>query len=385
MVVRRVALMGGLLIGLSTFQAEFDFGVPQFRMVFHPLLVAFAAAFALVAARLWLGRGGAIGAALFFLLVRGGVSLLVGPVLGETTPALALYLPAALCVEAAALALARRPVALGLAGGLLAGTVGIAGEWAWTQLVFPLPWNDGILPEGLLLGAAAGVAGGVFGALLGLGLRGELPRPAVARPLAVAAMAVLAACVADGLITEGAKGERATIAIGAVRDGAADATVRLDPDSGRDAAWVTATSWQGGGLHVDRLRRVGPGEYRTNEPIPLSGEWKALIRVHAGRQILGVPVRLPADAAIPAEAVPAPRGDVRELTRDTQILQREQKAGVAGWLKVAAPLVVLLLALGFASALAWGVGRVGRSATPPPPAAPQRDRPRSIPREPTPA
>ena len=26
-----VALMGGLLIGLSTFQAEFDFGVPQFR------------------------------------------------------------------------------------------------------------------------------------------------------------------------------------------------------------------------------------------------------------------------------------------------------------------------------------------------------------------
>src|SRR3712207_2586217 len=45
---RRVALMGGLLIGLSTFQAEFDFGVPQFRMVFHPLLVAFAAGFALV-------------------------------------------------------------------------------------------------------------------------------------------------------------------------------------------------------------------------------------------------------------------------------------------------------------------------------------------------
>ncbi len=29
-VMRRVALMGGLLIGLSTFQAEFDFGVPQF-------------------------------------------------------------------------------------------------------------------------------------------------------------------------------------------------------------------------------------------------------------------------------------------------------------------------------------------------------------------
>src|SRR3954452_9675489 len=35
--LRRVGLMGGLLIGLSTFLGEFDFGVPQFRFVFHPL------------------------------------------------------------------------------------------------------------------------------------------------------------------------------------------------------------------------------------------------------------------------------------------------------------------------------------------------------------
>src|SRR4051812_45837321 len=55
--LRKVGLMGGLLIGLSTFQGEFDFGVPQFRMVFHPMLIAFAAAFALTAARLWIGRG----------------------------------------------------------------------------------------------------------------------------------------------------------------------------------------------------------------------------------------------------------------------------------------------------------------------------------------
>ena len=43
--------MGGLLIGLSTFQAEFDFGVPQFHMVFHPVLIAIAAGVALVASR----------------------------------------------------------------------------------------------------------------------------------------------------------------------------------------------------------------------------------------------------------------------------------------------------------------------------------------------
>ena len=65
--LRQVALMGGLLIGLSTFQAEFDFGVPQFRAVLQPALIALAAGVALVAARIWAGRGGALGAAAFFL------------------------------------------------------------------------------------------------------------------------------------------------------------------------------------------------------------------------------------------------------------------------------------------------------------------------------
>src|SRR3954467_10830470 len=32
-----VALTGGFMLGLSTFQAEFDFGVPQFRLIFHPI------------------------------------------------------------------------------------------------------------------------------------------------------------------------------------------------------------------------------------------------------------------------------------------------------------------------------------------------------------
>src|SRR5213078_448530 len=33
------ALIGGLLIGLSTLQGEFDFGVPQFQLIFHPALI----------------------------------------------------------------------------------------------------------------------------------------------------------------------------------------------------------------------------------------------------------------------------------------------------------------------------------------------------------
>src|SRR5262245_16713394 len=48
---RRVFAMGGLLIGLSTFQGEFDFGVPQFQLVLEPIMLAFAAGVVLVAAR----------------------------------------------------------------------------------------------------------------------------------------------------------------------------------------------------------------------------------------------------------------------------------------------------------------------------------------------
>src|SRR5688500_9941664 len=84
--LRRVALSGGLLIGLMVFPVEFDFGVPQFRMVFHPMLIMLSAGVALTATRLWLGGGAAIGAVAFFLLVRGGVSVSVGPVFGQATP-----------------------------------------------------------------------------------------------------------------------------------------------------------------------------------------------------------------------------------------------------------------------------------------------------------
>ena len=114
---RYAAMVGGLLIGLSTFQAEFDFGVPQFRMVFQPILIAFAAAVALVVARLYAGRGGALIAVGYFLAIRGIVSLLVGPVLGETTPDLPLYLGEALILEGLASWLRERPTCSAPIGG----------------------------------------------------------------------------------------------------------------------------------------------------------------------------------------------------------------------------------------------------------------------------
>ena len=96
LMLRRAALGGGFLIGLSTFQAEFDFGVPQFDFLFQPMLIALAASIGLVSARLWGGRGGALAAVAFFVAVRGFVSLMVGGAWGESTPHFPLYLAEAL-------------------------------------------------------------------------------------------------------------------------------------------------------------------------------------------------------------------------------------------------------------------------------------------------
>ena len=159
---------------------------------------------------MWIGRGGAVAAALFFVVLRGVIALLVGPLFGETTPSLPLYLGEALAIELAAVLVARRgPLALGAAGGFLAGTLGFATEWGWTHLAMKLPWEPGILPEAMILAAIAGTAGGLLGALVGCSLRGELPRPAVARPVAALSALALVAVVADGLYDDPAGGARA--------------------------------------------------------------------------------------------------------------------------------------------------------------------------------
>ncbi|MDX6697133.1 MAG: hypothetical protein QOE65_530 [Solirubrobacteraceae bacterium] len=368
---RRVGLMGGLLIGLSTFQAEFDFGVPQFRLVFAPLLVALAAGTALAAARIWIGPGGAIGAALFFLVVRGIISLAVGPILGETTPAMPLYLGSAVLVEGVAVLVAARarPLAFGAASGLVVGTAGFWIEWAWSQAVMPLPWTSDVLPEGLILSTIAGVAGGLIGALIGSALRGELPRPTAARTAFAASVVAVGACVGYGLMTSAPSGTRATVDLADTRPAPhreVRATVRIQPASVADgAAWVQVTAWQGGGLVVDRLKRTGPGEYRSTKPIPVYGDWKALLRLHGGNTLAAVPIYLPRDSAIPAPEVPARAHFTRPFEREVKYLQRERKQDVPGWLFAAASFVVLAIALAFLGALAWGLARVARTGRPP--------------------
>ncbi|HEX2300041.1 MAG TPA: hypothetical protein VHH34_16275, partial [Pseudonocardiaceae bacterium] len=363
--VRRGMIVGGLLIGLSVFQGEWDFGVPQFRMVLQPLLIAMAAACALVAARLWVGPGGTFFAVGFYVLVRGGVGVVVGPLFGEPFATIPMYLAEAVCVELAALLLARRPLALGVVGGVLIGTAGFAAEYAWTQVAFKLQWTPDMLVEGVAMAVAGGVAGGVCGALLAMGLQGRLPRPAVARPLFIGALVVIAAGVANGLVATVPQGVRAEVTVTRVDtpdmlDGG-QAVIRIIPASAVDQpAWLTLTAWQGGELHVDHLVPLGDGTYRTTKLMPLTGDWKTMVRLQDGRALGAVPIYLPADEVIGEPEIPALPQFTRDVIEEKQLMQRELKEGVPSWLWTSASTVVLTTALALVLALGWGVGRVAR-------------------------
>jgi hypothetical protein len=116
---------------------------------------------------------------------------------------------------------------------------------------------------------------------------------------------------------------------------------------------------------VDRLTPTRNGTYRTSEPIPVYGEWKATLRMQTGRSVLAVPVFMPKDTAIPAPEVPAPARFTREFVSDKEILQREAKSGVSPLLTTGAPLVVLAIALSLLLIISLGLARIGRPDQPP--------------------
>jgi hypothetical protein len=96
-----------------------------------------------------------------------------------------------------------------------------------------------------------------------------------------------------------------------------------------------------------------------------------------GDALVGVPVYMPEDRAIPAPAVPAEPSFTREFVRDLELLQRERKEGVAGWLTAAAYLAVAAIAAMLIALLAWALLRLeagGRTPGPPPRARARRER-----------
>jgi hypothetical protein len=380
-----IMLAGAFLIGASTLQAEYDYAVPQFRLLYHPVLIMVAAGIALVPARVRLGRYGAIKAVLFFLAVRGILTLLITPFLGRTLLHFPLYLGAAVAVELAATRVdTDKQLTFGAVAGLGIATLGLATEWAWTHLWMPIPWPSTMLVETLLVAVPAAIAAAVVGGFIARALaEPDQPRQQVPTSFAVAAgVVVIAALVWPIPMTDepGAEVEVVLSDVPADPDGgdAADdgrhvaATISLSPpDLAEEADYLNVTAWQGAdwrhGVHsfADPLERVEEGVYRTTRPIPVHGDWKALIRLHDGRTMVAAPIFMPEDAAIPAEEVPAEDEFVRDFVYGEELLLREMRDAPA-WITGVAYLLTLGILVVWVGGIGWGVRHLRRSGVRPP-------------------
>jgi hypothetical protein len=373
--LRLTTACGGLLIGLSVYQGEFDFGVAQFRLLYDPVLITLAASVALVTARMLGGRGTALSAAVFFLVVRGAIALIVGGPLGEVTPHFPLYLVEALLVEGVAVWLpprgSERPgrsYLCGAVAGALIGSVGVVAEYGWAGLWMPVAWPAHTLPEAIALSLPVGVAGGVLGAFAGGALRLRANTSATPRAWAAAAASLLAIAAVVAFLSHNTvpADARAAVTLTDVRPGAhrtVAATVRFDPPAAvRDADWLMLTAWQGHAKAVVQpMRRIADGVYAGTSPLPVYGSWKAMIRVHRGPAMGSIPIYFPADRAIPVAGIPARDHFVRRFVADRVLLQRERKHGVPGWLWPTASSVVLSLYIGLLALLGWGLARLAGS------------------------
>jgi hypothetical protein len=364
-----VFMAGGFLVGLSTLQGEFDYGVPQFRLVYHPVLLMLAASIGLVVARVFLGKGGALKAALFFIALRGLMSLVIDFGLGRITMHFPLYLAEAAVVELVALRVStNRPVTFGAIAGVTVGTVGLAAEWAWSHLWMPNPWPAELLPEAAILGCAAAVAGGTLGGMIGGSLtaqRGQPIQPAVLAAAGVVALVCLAWPAPMGM----GPTIRANVTLEEVRnapDRTAVITARLDPPDAADhALWFQGLAWQGlnwdrGSSKLVEVEEVSNGVYRTTAPLPVGGDWKSLLRLHVDDRLLALPVYLPEDRAIPAPEVPAPATFERSFVTDKEIVQREAITSNI-WMQRIGYSLLLIIGLVWIGLFAWALSRLART------------------------
>ena len=342
--VRRALLVGGFLVALTTFQAEFDFGVPQFRAVHQPILIMLAAGIGLVTTRLYLGRGGALLAVLGYMLIRGFLAIMVGGVWGQTTPALpALHRRGA--ARGGRLRARRWPQPggerrdrrrpdrhdrpcgrVGLVARLDADSVELVAaargrhrrhhhrrrrrraRWLHRRLAHR-PQRRAHQPRGR--------APARFGRPpCGAGGRARSDGRDRLGPAHVRERSAARAGHAAGHRPRRAAHRGGHPAAGAARLGQGPRVHERD-------------RWQGGGSVVDPLEKVGPGVYRTTKPIPVYGGWKSTLRIQQGDALISMPLFMPKDEAIPAPEVPAKANFTREFQSDNEVLQRERKQGVS--------------------------------------------------------
>jgi len=290
----------------------------------------------------------------------------VTDVFGQAHYVFSLYLGSAIIIELlGATSLRRKPLWFGAVGGFLIGTVGMAIEAVWTDLVFAFPWAKDMWAEALAMTVPVAVLCGLCGALFALGLQGQLPSRLVSVTVVVLTLLAISASTANGLyatVPDGAKATMSLRQVGMPGQPEVIAKVKLEPADLIDAnpTYVAILAWQGGGEGIisDRLRRTGPNTWESTKPVPVHGNWKTLLRLQDGRMLAAVPIFLPADAALGAPELPASSHFTRDVVPEISILQRERNLDVPAWTWGVSNLVVLLCSLAVIAGLCATTARI---------------------------
>ena len=306
-----------LLAGVVVVTGEYEFMVPQFPMVFHPVLLAGLPVFPLLLIALLAPRPyAATVTALVFTAMRVAVAgwLMIASRLdwgGFSQPSIPMLIPTAIAVD---LLVARRTP--GWIAGVAAGAVTLAANLVMIDGIAPeaggirLFWTAGMflraLVPALLLSATMGAAASATAASLGTASgEGDVPEgegdvPARARArlglgvvlIVAVAIAGAVALAAAGVVRAAAKPafpapRRATAQI-AVADGGTGrpslVTVRVTPaDAPRGGEVLLSMFRPGGMINRQVLEPVAPGVYRGAYLFPVSGTWWYYARFGPGQ------------------------------------------------------------------------------------------------------
>lgn len=324
--------LGAILTGVSAYQGEFDFGVPQFQVLYLPILLAFAAGFTLVLARIALGPWGAMKALVAFIAIRGTISFLVAVPLNHTFPKFPLYLVAALAVEGvAALMGTERRSLFGLAAGAAVGTVGVLADLGWLAALSEVSTTTELLPKAIFFALITGMAAGVLGAALSRAVPMASPNAGGAgyvRPAAAAAAGLVALAAFAYPLPRNVGEVDVVIRLTPATEETAFVAVELSPtDAADNATAFGVMAWQGGGTVAANLDEVAPGSFVSDKAIPVTGDWKAMVGLQRHDEVMAAPIYLPADPDIGAPEIPALAERRTSFVRNTTILLREVRSG----------------------------------------------------------
>lgn len=325
---------GATLAGLSTLQGEFDFGVSQYQALYLPVMIAVAAGFGLVLARIALGPYGTFKAIIAYTVVRGFVSFVaIGGGLHHTTPLFPFYIVSACVVEGVAYWLGtENRLKFAAVAGVGVGTIGMMGDFmilaamhGWTQ---SMPTE--MLVKALVLGPIGAVAAGALAAGFS---QSAFHFDTVKTKVPVAVMALAGAAVFGVLaypLPRKVGNVHADITVEKVANGSqAYVGVKLTPaDAAENARVFGVGSWQGGGVRSATLVPVEgkPGEYRTDKTMPITAPWKTLVALQRNDEMMSAPVYMPVDPGIGFAGRPAIDRSV-DFVRNTTLLLPETRPG----------------------------------------------------------